>query len=101
MKTTQKNGMGQWLRPNLWIILADTIGLVLLVSVLLAASGSPALKEWLFLLLGGLPAVAILMLLAPRLARPAQDQFPAVRPINERHIVISPRPADQRSCRAA
>lgn len=100
MTANPRRGVRRWLTENFWVVLADAAGLLLLVSVLLAAGGSPALKEWLFVLLTGLPVIAALLLLAPRTVKPG-DHCRAVQPIHERKIVICPRPVEQRTRPAA
>ncbi len=79
-----------------WVILADLLGIALLLSALAAAGGAPVLKEWMFVLLSCLPVAAAFMVYATHLLKPAPQPAPAVRPVGERRIVISPRPVDSR-----
>lgn len=79
-----------------WVVLADLLGIALLIAALAAAGGAPALKEWMFVLISCLPVAAAFMVYATHLLKPAPQPVPAVRPVSERRIVISPRPIDSR-----
>jgi hypothetical protein len=97
MAASPKTGIGERFRNNAWVILADVAGISLLVAVLLSAGGSPALKEWMFMLLTAIPALAAMNIMISHL-KPQPAPVPVkARVVAQRRIIIAPRPIDQRA----
>ena len=80
MAATPKRSITQRIGDNFWVIFADVAGLCLLTSVLLSAGGSPALKDWMFMLLTAIPALAAMNIIISRAtAQPAPQPVPVPR----------------------
>ena len=101
MAVKRNKTLTEWLTANYWVVLADIAGFALLVAVISAAAGSPALRDWIFVLLTGLPLIAAVTLFA--LSRTTAKSEPTSVPVAvaERKIVITPRPVEQRVIQAS
>ncbi len=86
-----QDGPRSWIKRHGWVLFADMLGAGLLIVLLLAATGSPAMKPALLGLLTLVPLTGLCIMPAPD-RRPV----PAVRPVSRRTIVITPRPRDLR-----
>ena len=90
MATNRKCGIGRATGPKIWVMVADAIGLV----ILLAAASSSVLGEWMFVLLTGVPVVASCILLKSPSRKSDSTVTPVAQPVSQRRIVISPRVAE-------
>jgi hypothetical protein len=90
----QRNS-ANWIKRHFWIICADVVGAGLVISLLMAANGAPALKPAIFALLSLVPFTGLLVMLSERSARPVPQ--PAACVAKTRTIYTSPRPVDQRA----
>ncbi|NNE21413.1 MAG: hypothetical protein HKN11_02275 [Rhizobiales bacterium] len=90
-------GIRRYISENIWIIVTDIFGALLLLSLFLTAAGAPALKQWMFVLLTAVPVMAAISVLTLRRQQPPQGDIAPPGPALERKIYISPRPCAQRT----
>ena len=84
-----------WFKRHFWVICVDALGAGLLISLLMAANGAPALKPAMLALLTLVPFTALFIMLTDRRAKPvAQPTAPIIR---TRTIYTTTRPTDQRA----
>lgn len=101
MTSRDQTGIRQYVRENAWVIVVDIAGAVLLISLLMTAAGTPALKQWMFALLTAVPVIAAINLLTSHRQPAPEAAITPPRPARHRKIHISPRPDAQRTRQAA
>ncbi len=90
-----KSTAGSWIKRHFWVIFADALGVAWLISLLLAANGSPALKPVMLGLLLLVPVTGLIIMFGSH-RQPRPDPKPVPIAVSQRTIFTTPSPQDQR-----